>query len=171
MRLGADQQVVLAFDLVRLHLLAVFFDALQALLDLSEIVHDEVEVDVFDVAQGVDGPDVSNRVVLEDAHHVRQRVDVAQVGGEGGLVQRLFGERGHVGVLDAGVNQLLGVVECSQAVEAIVGNAGDAEMGLARIAAALRHLLLGQHDKERSFAYLRQADDAGFHRKQLAVSS
>ena len=35
-------------------------------------------------------------------------------------------------------------------------------------ATALRHLLLGEHDKERSFAYLGQADDSGFH--ELAIS-
>ena len=111
-----------------------FSHALQPLLHLAEIVDDEVEVDVLDVAQRIDGPDVRNGVVLEGAHHVGQRVNVAQVGGEGGLVQRLFAERGDVGILHAGVDQLLRVVERGQAVEPVVGNLGDAEMRLARIA-------------------------------------
>ena len=105
-----------------------------------------------------------NGVVLEGAHHVRQRVNVAQVGGEGGLVQRLLAERRDIGILNAGVDQLLGVVERGQAIETVVGDLGDAEMRFARIAMrALRHRLLGQHDEQRCLAHLRQAYDSGFH--------
>ena len=87
------------------------------------------------------GPNVRNGVVLEGANHVRQGVHIAQVGGESSFVQRLLAERRDVSILDAGVHQLLGVVERGQAIETIVGDFGDAEMGLARIAMrALRHL-------------------------------
>ena len=164
MRLGALEQVVLALGLCRLHLLQVLLDALQPLLNLAEIVDDQVEVNVLDIAQGIDGPHVRNRVVFESAHHVGQRIHIAQVGGEGGFVQRFLAERRNIGVLDAGVHQLLGVVQRGQAVKAIIGDFGDAEMGLARIAVgALRHLLLGQHYEQRCLAYLRQAYDSGFH--------
>ena len=149
-------------SLGRLHLLQVFFDALQSLLHLPEIVDDQIEVDVLDVAQGIDASDVRNGIVFEGADHVGQRVDVAQVGGEGRLVQRLLAERGNVGVLHAGMDQFLGVIECGQAVEPVVRDLGDAEVRLARIA-ALRDLLLGQHDEQRSLAYLGQANDSGFH--------
>ncbi len=152
--------------------LQVLLDALQPLLHLAEVVDDEVEVDVLDVAQGIDWPDVRNGVVFEGAHHVRQRVDIAQVGGEGSLVQRFFRQRGHVGVFHARMDEFLRVVEGGQAVEAVVGNFGHAEVRLARIAMrALRHLLLRKHDEQRCFAYQRQADDAGFHKKQLAISN
>ena len=104
----------------------------------------------------------------EGADHVGEGVDVAKIGGEGGLVQGFFRERGNVSVFDAGVDELAWVALSGQAVEAVVGNLGDAEVGLARIARALRHLLLGQHDEERSLAYLGQAYDAGFHKEAIS---
>ena len=163
MHLGAFQQVVLALQFRGLHLLQVFLDALDALLHLSQIVDDQVEINVLDVAQRIDGANVGDGVVFEGAHHVGERVHVAQVGGEGGFVQRLLAERRHVGKLDAGMHQLFRVVERGQAVEAVVGDLGDSEVRLARISAALRDLLLGQHYEQRRLAHLWQAYDSGFH--------
>ena len=168
--LARIEQVMFALDLRRLHLLQVFLHALQALLDLAQIVDDEVEVDVLDVAQRIDGADVRDGVVFEGADDVGQRVDVAEVGREGGLVQRFFARaRRRRRTRRWRGSSFLRVVKRGQAVETVVGNLGDAEMRLARIAAALRHLLPGQHNEERSFAYLRQAYDAGFHK--VAISS
>ena len=131
MLLGTLEQVVFPFELCGLHLFQVFFDAFQSLLDLPEIVNDEVKVDVLDIAHRVDGPHVRNRGVLECAHYVRQRIHITQVGGEGRFLQRLLAERRHVGKFHAGVNELLGVVQRGQAVEPIIGNLRDTEMGFA----------------------------------------
>ena len=102
-------------------------------------------------------------VIFEGAHHVGQRVHIAQIRGEGGFVQRLLAQRRHVGKLDAGMHQLLRVIQRSQAVEAVVGDLGHPQMRLARIPAALRYLLLGQHHEQRRLAHLWQAYDSGFH--------
>ena len=169
MDLGALEQLVFFFQLGGAHLLQVFFQALESLLHLAKIVDDQVEVDVLDVAQRIDRADVRDRRVVENAHHVGQRIDVAQVGGEGGFFQRLLAEGGNVGVFHAGVHQLLRVVERGQAVKSVIRNLGDTEMRLARIARTMRDVLPGQHDEERSFAYLRQADDSGFHKKLSVV--
>ena len=114
------------------------------------------------------GPTWGIGVIFESADHVSQRVYVAQVRGKRRFVQSLFAQGRDIGVLHAGMDQFLRVVERRQTVQAVVGNLGDAQMRLARIAAALRHLLLGQHYEQRGFAYLRQAYDSGFH--ELAFS-
>ncbi len=163
MNLGAFQQVVLALQLRRLHLLQVFLDTLEPLFHLSEIVNDEVEINVLDIAQWIDGTNMSDGVVFKGAHHVGQSVHIAQVRGEGGFVQRLLAQRRHVGKLDTGVHQFLGVVERGQAIQAIVGDLGYPQMRLAWIAATLRYLLLSQHHEQRRFAHLGQANDSGFH--------
>ncbi len=172
MNLGALEQLVFSLQLGGAHLLQVFFQALEPLFHLAKVGDDEVEVDVLDVAQRIDRPNMRDRRIVEDAHHMSQRIDIAQVGGEGGFLQSFLAEGGDVGVLDAGMHQLLGVVERGQAVEPVVGNFGDTEVRLARIARTLRDVLPGEHDEERSFAYLRQADDSGFHSvKKLPASS
>ncbi len=101
---------ILALGLGRLHLLQVFLDALQPLLHLAEIVDDEVEINVLNVAQRIDCADVRDGVVLEGANDVGQRINIAQVGGEGSLVQRFLAKRRDIGILDAGMHQFLRVV-------------------------------------------------------------
>ncbi len=55
-------------------------ETLQAPLDELEVGEDELEVDVGDVARGVDAPlHVLELVVLEAAHDVHQGVDLAQL--------------------------------------------------------------------------------------------
>ena len=92
--------------------------------------------DVAGVAQGIDGPDVRDRVVVEGAQNVSEGVDVAKVGEEGGLLQRLLADGGNVGVLDLRMHELARVEQLGKAVEAVVGNGGDADVGLARIGVA-----------------------------------
>src|SRR5271169_5375614 len=69
------------------------------------------------------------------------------------------------------MRQLLGIVERGQAVEAVVGNLGDADVRLARVAGLRRKMRLGQNAKQRCLAYLGQADNAGFHNKRLLAFS
>src|SRR5271165_4845866 len=98
-----------------------------------------------------------------------ESVNVSQVGGEGGLLQRLLAKCGDVGILHAGMNQLPGFVERGQAVETIIGHLGDTEMGFARTARAMGYRLLRQHYEQRSLAYLGQADDSSFHRMMTST--
>ena len=70
------------------------------------------------------------------AHHVGQRVDLAQVADVGGFLERVLPDRADVDVFHGGVRQLLRVVERGQAIEAVVRNLGDADVRLARIRVA-----------------------------------
>ncbi len=74
MRFRLDQQLVFFFQFRRLHLLQVFFQPLQPLLDLAKIADHQVELDILDVAQRVDRPDVRNGIVFKRPQHVDQRV-------------------------------------------------------------------------------------------------
>ena len=167
---GAQQKGVFALQLGGAHLLEVFFDALQALFDLGEVADHEVEFDVLDVAQGVDGADVGNGVVLEGAEDVDEGVDVAQAGEEGGFLQRLLADGGDVDEFDGGVGGLLGRVEGGELVEALVGHAGHADVRLAGVGvAALFELGLGEDLEQRCLAHLRQADDASLHKRPITA--
>ena len=80
--------------------LQIFFEALKPLFHLRQIADHQVEFDVLDVAQGIDGADMRNRIVLEGAQHMDQRVDIAQAGKERGLLQRLLPDGGDVDKFD-----------------------------------------------------------------------
>ena len=69
-----------------------------------EVADHQVELDVLDVAQRIDGADVGDGVVFEGAQHVDQRIHVAQAGEERGLLQRLLADGGDVGVFHRGVD-------------------------------------------------------------------
>jgi hypothetical protein len=64
------------------------------------------------------------------------------------------------------VRQFLGIVESSQAVEAIVGNFRHANVSIARIRLC-RKVRLGQNPEQRCLAYLGQANDASFHKNSF----
>ena len=169
---GAQEQGVFALELAGALLLQVFLDALEALLDLGQVADHQVELDVLDVAQGIDGADVRNGVVFKGAQHVNERVDVAQAGEEGGFLQGFLADGGDVDVFDGGEGGLLGRVEGGELVEPLVGHARHADVRLARIGvAALFELGLGQDLEQRCLAYLRQADDAGFHALPVGAST
>ena len=103
--------------------------------------------------------------IVEGPHHMGERVDLAQVADVGGFFQRLLPDGADVDVLDGGVSEFLRIVERGQAIEAVVGNLGDADVGLARVReSVLGEVRLGQNVEQRCLAYLGQADDAGFHK-------
>ena len=163
LRLGAQDEVVLALQLGVAHLLEVFFQALRALFDLAQIADHEVELDVAGVAQGVDLAHVRDGGIFEGAQHVGQAVHLAQAGGVGGLLERFLADGGHVGELDRGVDELLGAVEGGEAVETVVGDLADADVGLAA-AAVLGHVRLGQDLEERGLADLGETYDSCLHK-------
>ena len=86
MRIGALQQLEFFFEFRRLHLLEIFFQALQPLFDLAEIADHQVELDILDVAQGIDLRHQRNRGVFEHAHHVGERIDLAKVADVGSFL-------------------------------------------------------------------------------------
>src|SRR5450759_5086887 len=97
--LAPDQQVVFAIELGVLDLLAVLFEALQALFEHREIVEDELGLQVFHVAYGVDGALLmGNGVAGEKAQNVGEGVDIAQAGDTARVAQGLLGNGGHVHV-------------------------------------------------------------------------
>jgi len=107
---------------------------------------------------------VGNRLFLEGAQDMNQSVDIAQVGEEGSLFKSFLADGGNVNVFDSGVGGFLGRIEVRELVEALVGDAGDADVRLARVGVgALIELGLGKDLEKRCLAYLRQADDASFH--------
>ena len=134
--LALMSKLVFFFEFGRSHLLQIFFQALETLFDLAEVADHQVEFDVLDVAQRIDRADVRDGVVFKGAQHVGEGVDLAQVADVGGLLQRFLADGADVDVLDGGVGELLGVVEGGQAVQAVVGNLGDADVRLARIGQA-----------------------------------
>ena len=133
MGVGALEQFEFFFQFRRLHLLQIFFQALETFFDLAEIADHEIELDVLDVAQGIDLRHERNRGIFENADHVGERVDLTQMADVGGLFQRVLADSADVDVFDGGVGQFLGVVERGQTVEAVVGNFGDADVRFARI--------------------------------------
>ncbi len=104
---------------------------------------------------------------------MQKGVDLSQVADVGRFFQCVLPNGSNIDVLDRSMGQLLGLVDGSQAVEAIVGDLGDSDVSLPwigqRVSGKSR---LGEHAKERCLAHLGQANDSGFHKKQLsAVSS
>ena len=104
--LGAEQQSLFALQVAGASFFEVLFQAFQALLNLRQVADHQVELDVFDVAQGIDGADMGNRIVLEGAQHVDQRIHVAQAGEERGFFQRFLADGGYVNIFNRGVGGL-----------------------------------------------------------------
>src|ERR1700685_3819901 len=64
------------------------------------------------------------------------------------------------------MRQLLRAVERGQPVEPVVRNFRDADVRFARVGACLfGKVRLGENLKQRCLAYLRQANNAGFHKE------
>src|ERR1019366_2963726 len=124
----------------------------------------EIELDVLDVAQGIDRADVRNRIVFKRAENVNERVHLAQMADVGRLFQRVLADGADVYILDRGVGQLLRLIERGQLVEPLVGHLGDADVRLAWVCKrVLGKIHLRQYAKQRCLADLRQTDDASFH--------
>ena len=111
MCLGALEQIELAFKLCGFHLLEVFFETLQTLLNLPKIVHYQIEIDVFCVAQRIYFANVWNGRLIERPQHVNQRVDRPQIICVCRLLQRFLANGSYIGVFNGGVHQLFGIVE------------------------------------------------------------
>ena len=143
--------------------------AVQALLDRAHVGEAELGLDHLDVGHRVDlARDVDDVLVLEAAHHVDDRVGLADVGEE--LVAEAFAlrcagdEAGDVDEFDDRRHDLLGLDDRRPAREARVGQLDDADVRLDRAERIVlgRDAGLRQGIEEGGLADVRQADDAAF---------
>ena len=93
---------------------------------------------------------------------MNDRVHLAQMAEVGRLLQCLLPDGAEVNVVNRRVRKFFGIVLRRQPVEPIVRDFGHSDVGIARIRGR-RQMRLGENAEQRRFAYLRQADDSGFH--------
>ena len=99
----------------------------------------------------------------QSAQHVDERIDVAQAGQEGGLLQCFLADSGHVGVLHRGVDNLA-VVRGRRAYPAArrapaTPRCASRGIGVAGVST----LRPGKNLEQGCLAYLRQTDNSSFH--------
>jgi len=142
-------------------------DALQLLLAAVEVGHDQLEVDDLDIALGVDAVgDVDDVLVFEAAHHVGDGVGLADVGEE--LVAQAFTFRraryqaGDVDEFHGGGDDLFGLDDLGQGIQARVGHGHDAAVRLdgAEGEVLRRDAGFGEGVEQGGLADIGQADDA-----------
>ena len=98
---------------------------------VREVGEDELELEHLRVAQGVDrAVGVGDGVRLEGAHHVDEGVHPAQRRQVHEGRALALGDAGDVHVLDGGERPLLRLEDLGEAVDAGVGDAGDADARL-----------------------------------------
>ena len=170
LRLGALQQIEFFFEIRSAHFLQIFLHPLEPLLDLAEIADHEIEFDILDIAQadrsaptcGMEGSS-NARTTWASASTLRKVADVAA------LFERILADCANIHVFDGSMGQLLGIVERGQAIEAVVRHFGDSDVGFTRIGVRLLgQMRFGENAEERCLAYLRQANDAGFHKRSFS---
>ena len=158
--------------------LAAFSARAMAALDGVEVGQRQLGVDDVDVASGSMRPgDVHDVVVLEAAHHVRDRVRLADVRQE--LVAEplaLRGARdepGDVDELDRGRQDLLGLRDVGERLQARIRHRHDADVRIDRAERIVRGrgvLRLRERVEERGLADVRQPDDAALDAHRLFTS-
>ena len=120
--LGADQQRLFVLQFAGAAFLEILFQPLQPLFHLRQVADHQIEFDVLDVAQRIDGADMRDRVVFKSAQHVNQRVHIAQAGQEGRLLERLLPDGRNIHILHRRVGCLLRRVKLRELVEPLVGH-------------------------------------------------
>ena len=78
-----------------------------------------------------------NRLVLEGAQNVNQRVHLAKVGEKRRLLERLLPNGGYVDILDRRKGGLLRRVQRGKLLQPLIGHPRNADVGLARIGAPM----------------------------------
>ena len=113
--------------------------------------------------------DVRHIGMLETAHHMRDRIDFADVGEE--LITETFALRraahqaGNVNERQSRRHDLYRLGELGKFIEPRIGNRHLAHVGLdgaERIVRGLRRRRFGQRVEQRGLAHVRQADNAAF---------
>ena len=129
LQFGFEQRVFLLFQ--------ILFDAFDALGRLLEIVEDQLDVDALDIAHRIERADlVRHGRVFEQAHHVRQRVRLAQRHERRGILLAVLLQAADIDVLDGRVGDFLRLEYLGQLRHARVRHARDAHVRLIRRACA-----------------------------------
>ena len=141
-----------------------------ALLHGFQVGEDKLEVDGRNIVRGVDpAVDVNDVFILEAAHHVHDRVHLADMAQE--LVAqalaaaRALDEARDIDELDCGGSGLLGVIHLRQHVQPAVGHGDDAGIRLDRAERIVGGFRAGLRNriKKRALAHVRETHDAKFH--------
>ena len=150
--------------------LGLLLERVDALLEAVEIGEHQLGLDGLDVGDRIDlALDMGDVVVLEAAHHMRDGVDLADMGEELVAEPLALGGAAHqAGDVDEGQprrHDLGRFRELRQRVEPRIGHRDLADIrldGAERIVRRLRRRGRGQRIEERRLADIRQADDAAF---------
>ena len=158
---------------------AARLEPLEPPIDQRQVGEHELEVELLEVAPGVDRSlRVRQRVVLERANDVEQRVGVAQAGEM--LGGQLLGpdatlrrgrRRGQVDVRDVGVDDLLRLEDLGQAVQPLVGHLDDADVEGHPAEAAGLGVAAGQRVEDGGLARSGKPDDRDLHGRSLAAGA
>jgi hypothetical protein len=169
------QDVLLLFEFrVAARLLQIALETLEAPFDDAKVGKDQLVLHRAHVTRRIDGSRrVRHRGIAKHADHVQERVGVA----ERSDVEQRRGTRlragcaAHVGELDGGRHVLLRVEQRRQAIEAIVGHAGDADVRFLFAAGAGGFAGAGEQLKESSLARRRESNEAGSQHGRSAHAS
>ena len=158
---------------------AAALEPLEPAFGHREVGEDELEVELLEVAGRVDAAG-RMRVgrILERADDVEQRVGVAQAREVVG--RQLLGpdaalgrgrRRGQVDVRDVGLDDLLGLEDLGQPVEARVGDLDDADVERDPAVAAGLGVAAGQGVEDGGLATPGKPDDGDLHRPIVAAGA
>ena len=136
--LADGQQPMLQFQVRLLLALQIFFEALEALGGLLEIVVHQLDLDILDIAHGIDAArGMRHGGIVEQPHHVGQRVRFAQRHQRRGIFLAVLLHSADVHVLDRGVSNFLGLENLRQFGHALIRHARDAHVRFARLHACI----------------------------------
>ncbi len=126
-RLAAFEQREFAIQLRALDLLAIFLQALHALLHHHQVAQDQLDLHVFEIAHRIHRAFlVRHGVALKKPQHVGQRVGYAHAGEIARIAQRLFRDGREIEILNRGVRDLGRLENFRQRVQPRVRHLGDA---------------------------------------------
>jgi len=150
-----------------------FLVTLGAFFYRGEIGEDELGVDHFDVAHGIDrSRDMVDVGTLEATHDLDDRIDLADVAqeliSEALALTRASDQSGDIHKLNCGGQDFFRLRHCGQLGQPVIRHIHDADIGLDRAKRKIRRLrLAGASDgiEEGGLSDIRQSDDSGFQHR------
>ena len=135
-----------------------------------QVSKDKLQIDGLNVAERVDAAvDVDHVFILEAAHDVHDRIDLADVGQElvaqALALRRALDEAGNIHKLDHGRRDLFGVIHLPQQADPLIRNGDDAHVGVDRAEGIVGRFRARfcQRVEQCTFTYIRKSDDTQFH--------
>jgi hypothetical protein len=161
------QNCFFQFEILVGFLFEIFFETLEALVDLFEVGKNQFQFEVGDIAQRIDGAfGVRDAGIVEDADNVGDGVDFAERGE--GFAHAFFLHAAEVDVLHRGVSDFFGVIESGELGEARLRDFGDADTGFLATFSWI-DVGFGKDAEERGLSDAWQSDNSCLHkRKSLA---